>query len=204
MLQSALRLDERNSMTALIVGLVLFLGVHSLRLRNDDLRDRLRARCGESGFKGLYSLVSAVGLGLIVWGYGLARETPIVLWPTMTWTRHLAALLVLLSFVLITAAYVPGNAIKARLHHPMVLGVKVWALAHLLANNTLADLVLFGSFLIWAVLCFKSARRRDCATGMVYPAGHGARTGITIVLGSLAYGVFAMWLHAMLIGVRPL
>lgn len=191
-------------MTALMAGLVLFLGVHSIRLFGEGWRSQARTRLGEGAYKGLYSLLSALGLGLIVWGYGLARQDPVVLWPAMGWTRHLAALLVLISFVLLTAAYVPGNGIKARLHHPMVLGVKVWALAHLLANNTLADLLLFGSFLVWAVLDFRSARQRDRAMGTTYPAGSAGRTAVTAMVGLVAYVVFAFWLHAAWIGVRPM
>jgi uncharacterized membrane protein len=131
-------------MTLLILGLVIFLGVHSLRIVSEDLRTRLRGRLGEGAYKGLYTVLSIAGFVLIVVGYGQARQDPTLLWATPAWTRHLAALLTIPAFVLLVAAYVPGNAIKARLHHPMVLGVKVWALAHLVANNTLADLLLFG------------------------------------------------------------
>lgn len=191
-------------MTVLILGLVLFLGVHSLRIGGDGLRDQLRGRLGEGAFKGLYSIVSGIGLGLVIWGYALAREQPMVLWPAMGWTRHVAALLVLVSFILLAAAYVPGNSIKSKLHHPMVLAVKLWAFAHLLANNTLADLLLFGAFLVWAVLNFKSARQRDRVTGAVYAPGSTARTAVTVVVGLVAYGVFAFWLHAAWIGVRPM
>jgi uncharacterized membrane protein len=117
--------------------------------------------------------------------------------------RHLAGLLTLLSFVLLAAAYVPGNSIKARVHHPMVLGVKVWALAHLLANATLADAVLFGSFLLWAVLSFRAARARDRAAGTVYPPGRLGPTLVTVLVGGLAWAAFAFWAHGWLIGVRP-
>lgn len=190
-------------MMTLIAGLVLFLGVHSLRLGGDGLRNSLQTRCGPGGYKGLYSLVSVLGFGLIVWGYGQARLDPVVLWPAVGWARHLAALLVLASFVMLAAAYVPGNNIKARLHHPMVLSVKVWALAHLLANNTLADVLLFGSFLVWAVLDFRSARRRDRAAGTVYSAGSTGKTVLAAAIGLVVYLVFALWLHAAWIGVRP-
>ena len=190
-------------MTALILGLVVFLGVHSVRIFAEGWRSRTRARIGENAFKGVYSLLSLAGIVLLVWGYGQARLAPVSLWAPMVWTRHLAALLMLLSFVLLTAAYVPNNGIKARLHHPMVLGVKVWALAHLLANHTLHDVVLFGAFLVWAVLAFRAARQRDRAQGTVYPAGTGAATGITVVVGVVAWAVFAFWAHGVLIGVKP-
>ena len=190
-------------MTLLITGLLLFLGVHSVRVVADGFRAAQIARLGENGWKGLYALASIAGFALIVWGYGLARQQPVVLWATPFWLRHVAALLTLVSFVFIAAAYVPGNGIKARLHHPMVLGVKVWALAHLLANNTLADLLLFGSFLLWSVLSFRAAKARDRAAGQIYPAGTAPRTVAAVAAGSIAWAVFAFWAHAALIGVRP-
>ena len=190
-------------MTALVLGLLLFLGAHSVRIVADPWRTRMLARLGEGGWKGVYSLLSALGLALIVWGYAQARLQPVALWAPMGWARHLAGLLTLAAFVLMAAAYVPGNGLKARLHHPMVLGVKVWALAHLLANHTLADLLLFGGFLLWAVLCFRAARRRDAAAGTLYPAGQASRTAITVAVGIGAWAVFAFWVHAAWLGVRP-
>jgi len=190
-------------MSALILGLLMFLGMHSARIVAEGWRTQLIARRGPGAWKGLYTVVSLVGFGLIIWGYGQARLTPVVLWASPVWTKHLAALLVLVALVLLAAAQVPGNGIKARLHHPMVLGVKVWAGAHLLANNTLADLLLFGSFLVWAVLDFRSARQRDRAAGTVYPAGTAGRTVLVVVLGVAVWALFAFWLHAVLFGVRP-
>jgi uncharacterized membrane protein len=192
-------------MVALVLGLVLFLGVHSTRIYAEGWRSGVIARIGEKPWKGAYSLVSIAGFALLLWGYHLARQQPVVLWPAPpVWVRHLTALLVLAAFVLVPAAYVPRNQLKARLHHPMVLGVKLWAFGHLLANNTLADLVLFGSFLLWAVLAFRAARARDRAAGTVYPAGTAGGTVITVVVGVVAWAVFAFWLHAAWIGVAPL
>ena len=191
-------------MAYLVLGLLLFLGVHSVRIVADGWRTQVRARLGEMPWKGLYSLVSIVGLGLIVWGYGLARQQPVVLWTPPIGMRHAAALLTLIAFILLAAAYVPHNALKARLHHPMVLGVKVWALAHLLSNGTVADVLLFGSFLLWAVLNFRAARQRDRAQGAVYASGTAAGTAMTVVLGAAAWAGFALWAHAWLIGVAPL
>jgi uncharacterized membrane protein len=190
-------------MTALILGLVIFLGVHSLRIFADDWRSGVRARIGANAWKGGYSLLSLLGFGLLVWGYGQARLDPVLLWTPMIGTRHFAALLMLPSFILLVAAYVPQNGIKARVHHPMVLAVKVWALAHLLANHTLADLVLFGSLLLWSVLDFRSSRQRDRAAGTVYPAGTPSGTVVTVAVGAVAWAVFAFWAHAWLFGVRP-
>ncbi|EER57780.1 NnrU family protein [Acidovorax delafieldii 2AN] len=191
-------------MLYLVLGLVVFLGVHSVRIVADDWRTQTRARMGEGAWKGLYSLASAVGLALVVWGYGLARQQPVALWVPPVGMRHAAALLTLLAFFLLAAAYVPRNTIKARLHHPMVLGVKVWALAHLLSNGNLADVVLFGAFLLWAVLSFRAARQRDRVQGTVYAPGTAAGTIATVVVGGVAWAAFALWGHAWLIGVAPL
>lgn len=190
-------------MTALILGLVLFLGMHSVRVVAEGWRGRFIAQRGAGAWKGLYTVVSLLGFALIVWGFAQARLQPVVLWTTPTWTRHLAALLMLVAFVLLAAAYVPRNAFKARLHHPMVLSVKVWALAHLLANNTLADALLFGGFLVWAVLSFRAARGRDRAGQVVYPAGTAMGTLLTLVVGVVAYAAMAFWAHGAWLGVRP-
>ena len=190
-------------MTLLIAGLVLFLGVHSTRVFADGWRTRFIAERGANTWKGLFALVSIAGFVLLVWGYGVARQQPVLLWAAPTWTRHAAALLTLPAFVLLVAAYVPGNGIKARLHHPMLLSVKLWALAHLMANNTLADGLLFGGFLLWAVLSFRAARRRDRASQVVYPQGRAGATAATWVLGLAAWAGFAFWAHGAWIGVRP-
>ena len=191
-------------MTALILGLVLFLGIHSVRVVADGRRSAFIAKRGANAWKGLYTLLSLAGFALLVWGYGLARQQPTVLWATPpVWTRHVAALLTLIAFVLVTAAYVPGNSIKARLHHPMTLGIKVWAFAHLIANNTLADLLLFGGFLVWSIAVFAAARRRDRANAVTYAPGSASRSVVVVVIGVVAWIVFALWLHGWLIGVRP-
>jgi uncharacterized membrane protein len=161
------------------------------------------ARLGPNGWKGLYSVLSLIGFVLIVWGYGQARLAPIPLWTPPVGMRHLASLLTLASFILLAAAYVPRNALKARFGHPMVVGVKVWALAHLLANHTLADLILFGTFLIWSVLNFRAARARDRAAGTQHPAGTWSGTALTVVIGLAAWAAFAFWAHEAWIGVRP-
>jgi uncharacterized membrane protein len=185
---------------ALVLGLVLFLGVHSVRIVADDWRSARVAAMGERRWKGAYTVVSLLGFALLVWGYAQARQQPVVLWTPPLWTRHVAGLLMLVSLVMLVAAYVPGNAIKARLQHPMVLSVKVWALAHLLANGTLADLLLFGAFLVWAVFDFRSARRRPAPA--LRPSTAGATTA-TVVIGALAWAVFAFAAHAWLFGVAP-
>jgi len=190
-------------MLILILGLVLFLGPHSVRIFADGWRTRQIAGLGELKWKGLYSAVSGVGLVLIIYGYGLARAQPVVLWAPPVWARHLAGPLTLIAFILLAAAYIPRNHIKARIGHPMLLGVKVWAFAHLLANGTLNAVVLFGAFLTWAVMDFIVARRRDRAAGTVYLPGTPARDVVTAAVGIVAWAVFAFALHAWWIGVSP-
>ena len=196
-------------MSWLILGLVLFLGVHSVAIVSPQGRDRLAARLGENAFKGLYSLVSAVGLGLIVWGYGLSRENPVLLYSLPGGFRHLAALLLLPVFVLLLAAYLPGRIQRAT-KHPMLLAVKLWALAHLLAQSvtggSLADVLLFGGFLLWAVADRVSLKRRAQAGALrtvpVLPAS-GANDLIALFGGLALYGLTVVWAHAFLFGVRP-
>jgi len=190
-------------MTILLLGLVLFLGVHSVRIVADDWRGAMRARLGEGPWKGLYSLLSIAGFVLLVWGYGLARQQPVLLWQPPVWTRHLAALLMLVSMVLLVAAYVPRNGFKAKLHHPMMLATKVWAFAHLIANQTLADVLLFGGFLAWAIAGYAAARRRDRVSGTTYRPGTTTATVATVVIGAAVWALFAFWAHGWLFGVRP-
>jgi uncharacterized membrane protein len=190
-------------MAYLIAGLIIFLAVHSVRIVADDWRTKTLKNVGESAYKGMYSVLSVAGFALIIYGFGVARETPVVLWTPPVAMRHAASLLTLIAFILLAATYVPRNAIKARVHHPMVLGVKFWALTHLLANGQLAQMLLFGSFLAWAVLDFIASQRRDRATGTQYAAGTLPATALTIAAGGLAWMVFALHLHGWLIGVRP-
>ena len=204
-------------MLTLIAGLVLFIGAHAVRLVSEAARDGLVSRLGPLAYKGLVALVSLVGLVLMVKGYGMARADPVVLWSPWSGGRHIAALLSLVAFVLIVAAYVPRNTLRARVGHPMVLGVKLWAFGHLIANHTLADLVLFGSLLVWAVLSFRAARRRDALVReqaiKTEIEGGGRERAVAgpsrladlavIVIGIALYGAFAFHLHASLIGVRP-
>lgn len=190
-------------MTLLLAGLVVFLGVHSVRIVAEPWRNATIARIGVNRWRLLYSLASLAGLFLVVYGYGQARLDPVVVWTPPVWTRHLASLLVLPAFVLVVAGNMRGTRIKAALGHPMVLGVKLWAFAHLLANGMLADIVLFGAFLAWAIVDYASARRRDRAVGTVYPPGTAGRDAVAIAIGIVAWAAFAFWLHAWLIGVRP-
>ncbi len=189
-------------MAVLIVGLALFLGVHSISIASPQLRNGAVQRFGEGAWKGLYALISLAGFVLIVYGFGLARQSPVVLYTPPSWMRHVTFLLMLPVFPLLVAAYLPGR-IKSATKHPMLAAVKFWAFAHLLANGTLADLVLFGGFLMWAVLDRISFKRRPPQKLSTAPA-RPFNDAIAIVLGLALYGLFVAWAHVRLFGVSPL
>lgn len=186
-------------MTLLILGLVLFFGSHSISIFAPAWRDAQAARRGEKAWKGLYSLVSLIGFVLLVVGYGQARQAPVVLYVPPAAMRHLALLLMLPAFVLLLAAYLPGR-IKAAVKHPMLAAVKLWATAHLLANGNLADVLLFGAFLAWAVADRISLNRRTPRPIPGAPA-RPANDAIAFVGGLLLYALFVAWGHRALIGV---
>lgn len=190
-------------MKFLILGLLLFLGTHSVRIVADGWRTAQIGRLGELRWKGLYALASLLGFALLVWGYGLSRSEPVALWEPPRWTSHLTALLTLPAFLLLAAAYVPGNRIKAAIGHPMVAGVGLWALAHLVSNGRLGDLLLFGAFFLWAAVDFRAARRRDQRAGTRYPSGTLRGDLLATTIGLVAWALFAGFLHTWLIGVRP-
>lgn len=189
-------------MLYLILGLVLFLGMHSVEIFSSTLRANAIARMGERPWKALYAVVSIVGFVLIIWGYGQARQDPILLYAPPVWMRHLSALIMLPVFPLILAAYLPGR-IKTALKHPMLAAVKFWALAHLLANGMLADVLLFGSFLAWAVVDRISFKRRVVRPIHTAPPSK-LNDVIAVVAGLAIYVVFVMGLHLRLFGVSPL
>lgn len=191
-------------MLTLVLGLFLFLGIHSTRIFAEDWRTAAIGKIGPLPWKGLYAVLSLLGFVVLVWGFRMARQDTLVLWSSPSWMKHVTAVLMMVSFILLAAAYIPRNSIKARLHHPMVLAVKLWAFGHLLSNGVAADVLLFGAFLGWAVLSFRAARQRDRANNTVYRPGNAISTSITIAVGLVAWSVFALFLHGPLIGVRPL
>lgn len=188
-------------MGILIAGLVIFLGVHSISIISVSWRDRLVARLGETAWQGLFGVAALAGLVLIVWGYGLAREAPTLLYVPPVWLRHLALLIMVPVFPLLLAAYLPGR-IQSTIGHPMLAAVKLWALAHLLANGALADLVLFGSFLAWAVVDRISMKWRTPLPVKGAPPSK-ANDVIAVVAGLALYVAFVLWLHRWLFGVAP-
>lgn len=199
-------------MTWLILGLILFLGPHSVRIFADDWRTRTIESIGDKTFKGVYTVLTLLGFYALIVGYAEARMQPIVIWQPPVATRHVSVLLMLFASILLVAAHIPGNHLKLRLGHPMVLSVKVWALAHLLANGNLADLVLFGAFLLWSVVIYKTSRARDrlnaeTAIGNgteATPVAKMSRTLAALVIGTLVWGGITFYLHAIVVGVSPL
>src|SRR3954453_2912651 len=184
----------------LIVGLVLFIGAHALTTQR-DLRARVIASAGEGGYKIGYSLVSAVGLALIVWGFARYRATGwIDVWYPPVALRHIAVALMLPAVILVVASYIRGR-IYTTLNHPMLAGVKLWAAAHLLANGDLGSVILFGSFLGWAVFDRISLKRRSDAGAPPIPVGGVSNDLIAIVVGIVAYLALAFAFHPVVIGV---
>jgi uncharacterized membrane protein len=188
-------------MVYLVLGLAVFLGVHSISIVAPGWRDRTAGRLGNA-WRGLYSLVTIAGVVLIIRGYGIARHNPVMLYTPPAWTQYVTAVLMLPVFPLFLAAYFPGR-IKAALQHPMLLSVMLWALAHLAASGMLANVVLFGGFLAWAVadrVSFTWRTQRAIATA----PSMRLNDGIAIMAGLVFYVVFEHWLHARWIGVQPL
>jgi uncharacterized membrane protein len=190
-------------MPLLIAGLVLFLGVHSVAIVLPTFRVRAIHRVGEGAWKGLYALISLVGFVLICYGFGLARQAPVVLYSPPTWLRHITFLIMLPVFPLVLAAYLPGR-IKAAAKHPMLAAVKFWAFAHLLANGSLADVLLFGGFLAWAVVDRISVKRRSTPQVLRTAPPGPWNDAIAVVLGLAIYALLIGWAHVRLFGVSPL
>jgi uncharacterized membrane protein len=186
-------------MLKLVAGLVIFLGVHSIAIFAGGWRERMVARLGPVSWKGLYTAVSLVGFVLLVGGYAQARLDPVVLYEPPYWLRHVAMLLLLPVFPLLLSAYLPGR-IKAAVQHPMLTATKAWALSHLLVNGMLADVLLFGGFLAWAVLDRISVGKRPQPAPRAAPAS--MRNDVIAVVGGLVlYVVFLKWAHGLLVGV---
>jgi uncharacterized membrane protein len=191
-------------MTALILGLIIFVGMHSVRIVSDDFRTRQIAKVGANTWKAMHGAVSLVGFLLIIVGFGIARGDPVLVWIPPLWTYTVTTLLTIPAFILFAASFVPGTRIRAKVGHPLLAGLKTWAFAHLIANGMLADILLFGAFLLWSILAYRSARRRDRKAGTVYTVGPVRRDVIAVVAGLLVWFAFVLWVHVWLIGVSPI
>ena len=189
-------------MAMLILGLAIFLGVHSIAFASPGLRARAVAKLGEGGWKGLYAVVAIIGFVLLVRGFAEARESSVMLYTPPGWMRHVTFLLMLPVFPLLLAAYFPGR-IKTATKHPMLAAVIFWALAHLLSNGSLADVLLFGGFLAWAVLDRISLKRRP-AQRIATAAARPFNDVLAVVVGLGLYVLFIAWAHVRLFGVSPL
>ena len=188
-------------MIYLILGLVLFIGAHSVRVFADPWRERTIARLGVPAWRAVYSLVSVAGFVLIIKGYGAPDTLTEPLYQLPAWSRLVTIALMLPAAVLLMAAYVPGTHIKQAVGHPMMLGTRAWAAAHLLSNGRLADVLLFGGFFAWAVFAHHAARRRDVAAGTTYPAHGWARDGIAVAVGGAVWGLILFWAHRYVGGI---
>lgn len=187
-----------------IVGLVLFFGIHSVRIFAPDRRMRFIGDHGMNAWRGVYSVVAIVGLILLIWGYGWAHRTAPVLYVTNFNLVYVTAVLMFFAFISLASFHMPAGRIKATLKHPMLVAIKIWAVAHLLVNGDVASIVLFGSFLVWAVADRISEKRRLKAGETKNPVFVSYRFDvISIVIGVVLYGLFVWKLHDLLIAPLP-
>ena len=193
-------------MMMLVVGLIIFLGIHVLPT-SPDVRDALKGRLGEGAYKGLFSVISLIGLVIIVFGYHKMQLNPgknPLLWDPPTWTRHIAVLLMLPAMIFLVAAYIPSR-IRSALKHPMLVAIKIWALAHLIANGDVASFLLFGSFLAYAVYDRISVKRRGALGPLGATHSSPAINDIYVVgIGALLYAALLFGGHGWLFGVSPI
>jgi len=187
-------------LAVLILGLAVFIGAHVFVTRR-AARAALIARIGEWPYKGLFALVSLLGIVLIAWGFGHYRAAGYIpVWTPPAWTRHVTVALVWPSIIFVTAAYIPGN-IKRGLKHPILVGIKLWAFAHLLSNGDLGSIILFGAFLAWAVYDRITLKRRTDPGGLAIPVGGFRNDVIAVVVGTILYLALGFVFHPLFIGV---
>jgi uncharacterized membrane protein len=191
-------------MAILVLGLIIFLGLHSTRIVSESGRERAIARFGEGAWKGIYSALSAVGLVLIVWGFARARHDAPQLWTPPPGGRHITMLLMLAALILLASYLFKRSHTAVMTHHPMAWSVLLWSAGHLFANGSAADLVLFGAFLIWSIADLASSYARDRRNGVGYPTAEVDATAGAVVVGLVLYAVLLGGLHLWLFGVSPL
>ncbi len=191
-------------MAILVLGLVIFLGLHSIRIVSESRRERAIARFGQGPWKGIYSLISVIGLVLIVWGFARARYDAPQVWTPLPGARHITMLLMLVVLILLASYLFKRSYMAVWTHHPMVWAVLLWSIGHLIANGSAADIVLFGAFLVWSVADLASSYARDRRNGVVYPEPQLAATAGAVVVGLVVYALLIGGLHLWLFGVSPL
>lgn len=190
-------------MLTLIIGLLLFLVPHSIRIFADGWRTRQINQRGELVWQAVYSILSIIGLVLIVQGFAQARLNPTVVWMPPQWLKYTASVLLLPTCILLLAAYIPGTRIKSVTGHPMAASIKLWGLSHLLANGNLQDIILFGAFMLWAIFDYRASRRRDKKLQVKYRVAGVGRDIAAVVAGIGLWVAFAFYLHNWLFGVSP-
>ncbi|QND36728.1 NnrU family protein (plasmid) [Sinorhizobium meliloti] len=191
-------------MAILVLGIIIFLSMHLVRVVAPGFRAGIIDSRGKGTWMGLYTIVSLVGLCLIIYGFGQARGETSMLYDPPIFLRHIALLLMLVAFIVLAAGFLPAGRIAVALKHPQVLSIKIWALAHLLANGETSSVLLFGSFLAWAVILRISLKRRERAGEKVLPVFKSARNDVlAVVIGLVAFVLFVWKLHELLIGVQP-
>ncbi|MGV1870028.1 NnrU family protein [Agrobacterium rosae] len=192
-------------MLLLILSLLFFLGTHSLRIVAPDFRNRMISRMGEGPWKGVYSLVSVIAIAFVAYAFDQARQVTGILYSPPIWTSHIALTLMLIAMICLVASLVPAGHIATKTKHPLILAVKIWALAHLLANGETSSVLLFVSVLAWGVVMRISLKRRQIAGEVVTRPFVSARYDIVaFVLGIVLWAAFIWKLHEWLIGVQPL
>ncbi|SDA85446.1 NnrU family protein [Sinorhizobium sp. NFACC03] len=191
-------------MAILVLGIIIFLGVHLIRVVAPGFRAGIIESRGKGTWMGIYAILSLIGLCLIIYGFGQARGETGMLYNPPVFLRHIALLLMLFAFVFLAAGFLPAGRIAVAVKHPQILSIKTWALAHLLANGETSSVLLFGSFLAWAVILRISLKRRERAGERVLPVFKSSTNDVlAIVISLVAYGLFVWKLHEWLIGVAP-
>ncbi|KSV78343.1 MULTISPECIES: NnrU family protein [Sinorhizobium/Ensifer group] len=191
-------------MAILVLGIIIFLGMHLIRVVAPGFRAGIIESRGKGTWMGIYAILSLIGLCLIIYGFGQARGETGMLYNPPVFLRHIALLLMLFAFVFLAAGFLPAGRIAVAVKHPQILSIKTWALAHLLANGETSSVLLFGSFLAWAVILRISLKRRERAGERVLPVFKSSTNDVlAIVIGLVAYGLFVWKLHEWLIGVAP-
>jgi len=191
-------------MAILVLGIILFLGLHLIRVVAPGFRAGVIESRGKGTWMGIYAILSLIGLCLIIYGFGQARSETGMLYDPPVFMRHIALLLMLFAFIFLAAGFLPAGRIAVAVKHPQVLSIKIWALAHLLANGETSSVLLFGSFLAWAVILRISLKRRERAGERVLPVFKSATNDVlAVIIGFVAYVLFVWKLHEWLIGVAP-
>ncbi len=192
-------------MALLVLGIVIFLGTHLVRVVAPGLRASVIERNGKNAWMGIYTVISLIGLGLLIYGFGEARAVTGMLYNPPVFLKHIALLLMLIAFVCLAAGFLPAGRIAVAVKHPQILSIKIWALAHLLANGETSSVLLFASFLAWAVIMRISLKRRQRAGELVLPVFRSSSNDLlAVVIGTVAYLLFIWKLHEWLIGVAPI